>query len=244
MTNLKLELKAKTRTETGKKVNKLREQGKIPAVLYGHKVKPVSLVLDYAVFETVFKQAGESTLIDLVVDSKEPVKVLVQDYQLNPTTNQFIHVDLHQIKMDEKLHTEIELEFVGEPPAVKELGGILVTNLDKIEVECLPQHLVHKIEVDVSSLEALDSAIHVSDIKVPEGITILNLPKDVVILIQPPRTEKELEELESKPEEEAIEGEEEAVEGEEGEEEGEAKEGEAKPEEEVDKEESKDKKDQ
>jgi len=243
MTNLNLELKAKTRIETGKKVNRLREQGKIPAVLYGHKIKSVSLVLDYVVFEKVFKQAGESTLIDLVVDDKEPVKVLVQDYQLNPTTNQFIHVDFHRIKMDEKLHTEIELEFVGEPPAVKELNGVLVTSLDKLEVECLPQHLVHKIKVDISTLETLDSAIHISDIKIPEGITILNVPEDVVILIQPPRTEKELEELEVKPEEEVIEGEEgEVKEGEEGEE-GEVKEGEVKPEEEADKGESKNKQD-
>lgn len=202
MTNLNLSLKAKTREVKGKKVNLLRKQGKIPAVLYGHKIKPVNLVVDYSTFEKIFNQAGESTLVDLTIDDKKPVKVLIQDYQLEPATNQFIHVDFHQVRMDEKLHTEIALKFVGEALAVKESNGILVTNIDALEVECLPQDLVHEIEVDISSLKTFDDVIHVSDIKLPPKVMVLNVPADVVVLVQPPRTEEELKELEAKPKEE------------------------------------------
>src|SRR3989338_4769680 len=200
MPNLNLSLKTASRQETGKKLKLLREQGKSPAVLYGHKIKPVSLLVDYSVFEKIFKAAGESTLVDLSIDDQKPVKVLIQDYQLDPVSNQFIHVDFHQVRMDEKLHTEISLKFVGEAPAVKDYSGILVTNLHHLAVECLTQDLVHEIEVDLSPLKTLDSVIKVSDIKAPPGITILNAGKDAVVLVQPPRTEKELEDLEAKPE--------------------------------------------
>lgn len=218
MAELDLILRAKTRQEKKKKVNYLRQQGKIPAVLYGHKIKPVNLALDYSNFEKVFKQAGESTLVDLVVDDARPVKVLVQDYQADPVTDRFIHVDFHQVKMDEKITTEIPLKFIGEAPAVKEIGGVLVTSLDTLQVECLPQDLVTEIEVDLSSLNEFDTAIHVSEIKIPPGITIKSVATEVIVLIQAPRTEKELEFEEIKPEAEAVEGEEaEAAEGEEAE---------------------------
>lgn len=215
MTNLNLN--AKTRELTGKKVDQIRKQGKIPAVLYGHNVEPINLMVDYSNFEKIFKEAGESTLIDLVIDEQKPVKVLIQDYQLEPKINQFLHVDFHQIRMDEKLHVEIELKFTGQAPAVKDFNGVLVTSLDKVQAECLPQSLVHEIEVDLSSLKTFDDAIYVADIKVPEGITLLNIPDDVVALVQPPRTEEELEKLEEKPEETKPEGvEEEAEEKEDG----------------------------
>ncbi|MFA6215354.1 MAG: 50S ribosomal protein L25 [Patescibacteria group bacterium] len=215
MTSSATILKATTRKETGKKVGKLRKQEKIPAVLYGHKIKPINLSVDYPVFQKVLTQAGESTLVDLVIDDSKPVKILIQDYQLDPVNNRIMHVDFHQIKMDEKLHTKIELKFINEAPAVKELSGTLVTNIDSLDVECLPQYLVHEIEVDLSILKTFDNSIHVADIKIPEGITVLNIPNDVIALVQEPRSEKELTDLESKPEKTelpAVEGKEETAE--------------------------------
>jgi large subunit ribosomal protein L25 len=192
-------LAAKIRNLTGKKVDKLRKEGKIPAVLYGHKIKPVNLSVDYTVFEKIFNEAGESTLIDLAIEEQKPIKVLIQDSQFNPMTNQIIHVDFYQVKMDEKLHTEIALKLINEAPAVKELSGILVTNLHNLSVECLPGDLVHEIEVNLSSLKTLDDVIHVSDLEVPNGIHVLNPAGDVIVLIQPPRSEKEIADLETKP---------------------------------------------
>jgi len=94
------------------------------------------------------------------------------------------------IGMDEKIHTEVELSFVGEPPAVKELSGVLVTSRSTIEIECLPKDLVSKLEVDLSVLKSFDDSIHVSDIKVPAGITVLTVPEDMVVLVQAPRIEE------------------------------------------------------
>ena len=199
-----INLKATTRAEVGKKVDQLRKQGKIPAVLYGNKIKPANLTVDYSTFEKVFKQAGESTLIDLEIDDKKPVKVLIQDYQLNVVSDKLIHVDFQQINMDKKLNASVELKFVGEPPAVKELGGVLVTNMDSLDVECLPQDLVHQIEIDLSGLEKLDDSVHVAEVKTPAGIKILNTPDNVIVLIQAPRTEQEIEALEAKPEDTGV----------------------------------------
>ena len=190
MTNATLRLEVTSREETGKKVSALRTQGKVPAVLYGHDIKPTNVTVDHAHFERVYKQAGESALVDLVVDGKEPVKVLIQDHQLNPTVSQFTHIDFHQVNMKEKIHTDIPIKFIGEASAVKELSAILVTNLDHLEVECLPSDLVHEIEVDLSSLKTFDDAIRVSDIKAPQGITIKNAPEESVVLVQEPRAEE------------------------------------------------------
>ena len=191
MTKTNLNLKTKTRKVTGKKVDQLRTAGKLPAILYGHGINAVNLEVDYSQFEKIYKAAGDSTLIDLTVDTHPPVKVLVQDHQLDPITNRYTHIDFHQVRMDEKLHTDIALRFVGEAPAIKSYNGILVTNLDALEVTCLPGDLVHEIEVDLSSLAELDSVIHVSDLKIPAGITVLNDAGYVVALIQPQRAEEE-----------------------------------------------------
>lgn len=188
-----LQLKVKTRTEVGKKVRNLRTSGKIPAVLYGHGVANAALTVDEAAFQKVFGQAGESTLIDLALDDGSAVKVLIQQVQLDPLSNQITHIDFHQVRMDEKIHAQIELKFVGEAPAIKELSAVLVTSLHSLEVECLPGDLVHEIDVDLSGLKTFEDAIHISDITAPKGIKILNHPEDMVVAVQEPRSEKELE---------------------------------------------------
>jgi len=198
-----LNLQAKTRAIKGKQVSQLRSQGEIPAVIYGHNIKPLNLTLNYSEFEKVFKQAGESTLISLAVDNGTPVKVLVVDVQFDHLKNRINHVDFHQVRMDEKLRANVILKFINEAPAVKELSGTLVTNIHELEVECLPNDLVHEIDIDLSSLKTFEAVIKVSDIKLPAGITIDHDPNDVVALVQEPRSEKELADLEAKPEESA-----------------------------------------
>ncbi|OGY45120.1 MAG: hypothetical protein A2731_04000, partial [Candidatus Buchananbacteria bacterium RIFCSPHIGHO2_01_FULL_39_8] len=189
----KLSLIVKTRELTGKKTKELKKQGQIPAVLYGHKVKPQILSVNYSEFEKLYSQAGASTLIDLSIDDKKPLKVLIQEVQLDPVSNNLIHIDFYQVRMDEKLKATIELEFIGTPPAVKEFAAILVTNLDSVEVECLPKDLVHEIKVDLSSLKNFNDVIRISDLVVPPGITILNPADEVIALVQEPRKEEEIE---------------------------------------------------
>lgn len=195
-----ISLQSRPREVVGRAVKNLRDKKVIPAVLYGHNVKPVNLEIDYAAFEKALSQAGESTLVDLTVGQEKSVKVLIQDFQVEPRTGMYIHVDFHQVRMDEKLRTKIALKFIGEAPIVKAESATLVTNIDEIEVECLPSALVHEIEVDVSGLKTFEDQIHIADLKIPAGIKVLIPETEVVVLAQPPRSDKELADLESKPE--------------------------------------------
>lgn len=192
-------LNAETRTLLGKVSDRLRRQDKIPAVVYGHGIKNVSLTLDGLSLQKVFRQAGSSSLVDLVIDGKSPVKVLIQDVQLHPTTVRPIHADFYQVRMTEKIEVEVELHLVGESPAVKEQGGILVRSLDKLKVSCLPADLVPAIDVDISKLATFEDRLHVSDLVVPPGLTILDKGDEVVVSVTPPRSEEELAELEAAP---------------------------------------------
>lgn len=196
-----IELQVESREVHGKQVEKFRNEGKVPAVLYGHGIENSNLSIDEKQFEKVFNQAGTSSLIDLKIDGKKPVKVLIQDIQRHAVSDDFLHVDFHQIKMTEKLSAEIELKFVGESKAVKEAGGILIKNLSKIKIECLPENLVHEIEVSIEPLATFDNIIRVKDLKLPAGIEVKEKDNVVVVNVQPPRTEEELKSLEETPEE-------------------------------------------
>ena len=194
-------LKAELREFSGKKVKNLRQSLKVPAVLYGHDVKNQNLSVDNQQFIKLYKKAGSSSLVDLQISDKKPVKVLIQDIQRDPVTEDIIHIDFHQVKMTEKITAEVEILFVGEPPAVKELGGILVKNISKLKIECLPENLVNKIEVDITSLKTFEDMVKVKDLKLAPGIEVKAKPEEVVANVQPPRSEEELKELEEKVEE-------------------------------------------
>lgn len=177
-------------TKTQGERNALRNQMKIPAVVYGHGSGSRSVELESKEFDRLYASAGTSNLIDLVLgDAKTPLKVLISDVQRDPMTDRVIHVDLHQVRMDEKIRTEISLEFVGEAPAVKEFGGNLIIGADSIEIECLPKDLISTIKVDLSTLTKLDDSIHVSDLKIPAGITIMGDTKGSVVSVLAPRAE-------------------------------------------------------
>lgn len=187
-------LNAKKRTITGKKVNIGRRLGKIPAVLYGHGIASKNLSLDKSEFQKIYRQAGISTLVDLKIDDDKHVKILIHSPQKHPVTQEPLHADLYQVKMTEKIRTDIPLHFINIAPAVEELEGNLITNRDGIEVECLPDALVPEIEVDLSTLKTFDDLIHISDIHLPEGIETLLDPEEAVALVTPPRSEEELAE--------------------------------------------------
>ncbi len=172
----------------------LREKGSIPAIVYSHGKENHLITLPAKEFSVVLTKAGSSNLIDLSIEgAKGAVPVLISEVQRDPLSNKVIHVDLHEVRMDEKLRTEIQLEFIGESPAVKSLGGNLITSIDSLNVECLPKDLVSSIQVDISVLEALDTTLHISDLKIPAGITVLDDPSGSVVSVLTPREEKETE---------------------------------------------------
>lgn len=193
---------AATRRElTGKQVKQLRAEDKLPAVVYGHKQDSVNLVVPAREFAKIYQEAGSSTLLDLSIDGDKVRKVLVHEVQQNVLTGQLLHVDFYQVNMKEKLTTEIPLEFVGVSPAVEVDGGTLITAKSELNVECLPQDLVHSIEVDISTLVTFEDTIRVKDIKVPAGIEVLDEAEEAVASVAEPRSEEEMAALD-----EAIDG--------------------------------------
>lgn len=196
-----LALKAKQRTETGKKVRSFRKQGTIPAIMYGHKVTPQNLWVNVLEFRKVFAEAGENTVIELSLEGNGKMNVLVHDFQSDTLTGQISHVDFFQVRMDEKLETEIPLEFIGESKAIKELGGMLVKTTERVLVSCLPADLPKHFEVDIAVLQTFDDHIKVSDLVVPKKVQVLTDPEVVIALVERPRTDEEIAKLNEKVEE-------------------------------------------
>ncbi|MEK7653388.1 MAG: 50S ribosomal protein L25 [Patescibacteria group bacterium] len=187
-----INLAAKTRTLLGKKVDQLREAGKIPAVLYGHGVKNLNLELGYNEFEKIFKEAGESTIIDLSIDGGAPTKVLISDIQYEPVKNRISHVDFHQIRMDEKINAKVALNFIGESKAVKEDGGVMLHIISELEIRCLPKDLIHEIEVDISPLVDFNAVISVKDLNLPANLEVIGHElEEVVAKVAKPKAEEE-----------------------------------------------------
>jgi len=217
-------LAAASRDAANEKTETLRAQGKVPAVMYGFDTEPTNVTVDRNDLERLYQQAGMSSVISLDIGG-ESHNVLIQDVQRDPLTDFAIHADFRRVDMSKTVETAVRLSLVGVSLAVKDLGGTLVQALEEVEVEALPSALVSEIEVDISRLATFDDALHVSDLVVPEGMTILTDAEQTIAIVQEPRKVEDIEALDAPIEEQG----EAAVVGEkkEGEEEGEeSKEGE------------------
>lgn len=190
-------LEAQERSVQGKKVKQLRNQGLVPGIVYGKSITPQNVTVDERSFVKLFRSAGESSLVDLVVGGKEPVKVLISDVQRDPIRDTVNHIDFRAVNMNETIETDIALKFIGESPAVKVLGAIFVRSMDHVTVRCLPKDLVHEIIVDISSLKNIDDQITVGNLNVPAGMAILDENSEIVAVAQAPITEEELAALEA-----------------------------------------------
>ena len=168
----------------------LRKQNKIPAIYYGHGEKNMSLQLDYQAFRKAYIKAGTNQVVELNIGGKKK-SVLIHEVKSNPVTDAFQHVDFLHVNMDEEVTTMIPIELVGVAPAVKDLGGVLTTLKDEIEVTCLPFDLPQSIKVDISGLSELYSSVHVKDLLVPKEVKISSDPQDTVVSVVPPRAEEE-----------------------------------------------------
>lgn len=197
----RIELRTQARTTRGKQVKRLRDEGWIPAVVYGADTSARSVQIpERSLFKTL-QQAGSTTLIDLFVDDEsEPHVVLAREIQRDPITGQLVHVDFYQVRLTETVKTMPRLEFIGESPLVKSGKAVMIYGMTEIEVECLPTDLINSIPVDVSGLEGMDDNILVGDLTVPSGVTITADPGEVVASVVPVRVlaeeEAEVEEAE------------------------------------------------
>ncbi|MCR4283821.1 MAG: 50S ribosomal protein L25 [Parcubacteria group bacterium] len=190
----KLMLNAEKRDVLRKRLKESRLGGKLPAVVYGPKTKPVSIFVSSVDFKKVFNEAGESTVVDLKLDNK-PLSVLIHEVSIDPVSREPLHVDFYAALMNKPVEASIFLEFVGISPAVKGLGGMLVKVMHEIEVEALPANLPHSLEVDISVLVNLGDHIIASQIPMPSGVKLITKGDESIVLVEAPREEK-VEEVE------------------------------------------------
>lgn len=185
-----MELTAVKREQFGRAAKAVRAKGLIPAELYGGDVKNLHLSVNEKDFRRVFKQAGETTIVNLMVDG-EKHPVLVSDVSLHPVTDAILSIDFYQVNLKEELEIKVPLQFTGEAPAVKEKGGVLVKSVSELKVRALPTDIPHTIEISLTALNDIGVSIHVKDITPPKGVKFLDDERTVVATVIAKMTEEE-----------------------------------------------------
>lgn len=185
-----IELEASLRTITGSAVRYLRADGILPAILYGKGQKNLILQVPTKVFEQTLNKAGESTLVYLKVGS-DTFPTIIKDVALDAVSGTPIHADFYKVSLTEKIKTMVPVVFVGDAPAVIDLKGIFVRNINELEVEALPQNLPHEISVDIGVLKNFGDQITLGDIK-PHGFELTGNSEEIVATVQEPKSEEEL----------------------------------------------------
>ena len=188
-----------------------RMAGRIPGVVYGPEIDPISVAVEERAFRASMKTATSSSILNLNLDGKE-TKAVVRDMQRDPITNRVIHVDFHAISMNRPINVSIPIHFTGTPIGVKVDGGIMQTTMRELDISCLPANIPDQVEIDVSELSIGDS-IHVDDLELENVNILVELRRTIVVISAPTIIKAET----TAEDEEALEGEEgEAVEGAEG----------------------------
>lgn len=208
-------LKAEARTIQGKKVSRLRNEGKVPGTVYGPNIDPQKLTMDYRELEITLRNAGGTNVIDLNVNG-DSMPVLAREVQRSVIRGDILHVDFLAPDMKKTIRADVRLVIVGESPLVVARKGIMLTGPNSIQLEMLPGNLLNTVTVDISGLEEIGDTIAVKDLPLADGITVINDPEEMIVKIVQPSAARaaEMEAITA-----ALEGEDgEAIEGEEGEE--------------------------
>ena len=182
-------LAAERRTVTGKAVSRLRKDGRLPGVVYGHGTDSEPVTIDAHEFEQLRKHAGASTLVDLKVEGGKARPVLISSIQVHPVNRRPLHVDLFAVRMTEELTVEVQLVSTGVAGAV-ENGGTLVHPTSSVKIRALPANLPDSLSYDLSPLVDFDTTITVADLIVPEGVTVQADPSEVIARVLAPRVEE------------------------------------------------------
>lgn len=186
-----LELKADKRDTIGQSVKHLRSDGLIPAVVYGHGKETIHLQIEEKALQKVLREAGTHQLISLKIGRSKPQMTLARDIQRDVLRHNYLHVDFYAVQMDQKVTAQVPIVLVGVAPAVQDLGAILTQGLDELEIECLPGDLISSMEVSVEGLVEFNDTVTVSDLSVPDAVTILSDPDSMVAKVEPPALPEE-----------------------------------------------------
>lgn len=192
MATKRMSLSAEKRKIVGKKVKKLRLEGKVPANVFGKNVKSLALSIKRIEFEKLYRTAGETTLIDIHIEGeKEPRPALIAEAQFHSVSDHLLHVNFHQVDLTKKVTAGVPVRLIGESPAVKDKGAVLVTVMSEINVEALPANLPDHIAVDISGLVEFGDSVHVKDLRVDSDVKILADEGETVVTAQEPKEEAE-----------------------------------------------------
>lgn len=185
-------LNASARKLTGRKVKTLRNQGFLPANVFGKKIKSISIQVSADEFKKVYKEAGETGLLNIKIEGeKEDRPVLIANIQREPVSDEHLHVDFHQVDLKEKVQAMVPVEIFGESPAEKQSIGTVVQYLDEIEVEALPTDLPEKFVVDVSKLTEVDQAIYIKDLEIDKKkVEVKTDMESILVKVEPPQKEE------------------------------------------------------
>ncbi len=179
----------------GKKTRFLRRQGITPAHLYGHNVKSVALQCDTDNLQDLIAHAGRTRLINLEIDGEKPKSVFVREIQRDVISRELLHVDFYQVKRTEKIAVDVPIVLVGEAPAMKFKGRMIVHGINSLSIECLPTNVPPQIEIDITQLEEVEQAVQIKDIVLNPEITVHADPEQLVVKISEVAVKEEVEEV-------------------------------------------------
>jgi large subunit ribosomal protein L25 len=186
----KVVLKAVKRTVVGKQVKALRREGKLPGVIYGRHMEPVSIALDAHEANIVIPRLTSSSIVTIDLEGAEYM-TLVRERQKNYIKGLLTHIDFQAVSMDEKIRAEVAVHLIGVSGAVKNYNAVLVTNMNSIEVEALPAHLPERIDLDISVIEKIGDAIRVRDLQLPAEVEIHENPNNMIVVATAMKAEAE-----------------------------------------------------
>lgn len=178
----KIVINATRRTVKGKQVKQLRRQGQLPGVLYGHNTDPVAISMDARETQRILNSLTTSSLVNVLLDGKEHA-ALVREKQRNYILGTFLHVDFQVVSLTEKIRSKVSIEIAGVAPAIKDFNAVLVTGLDQIEVEALPQELPERITIDISGLNRIGDGIYVRDLPAMDKVEILTAEDEMLVVV-------------------------------------------------------------
>ncbi len=173
-------LNVEPRAHTGSHVKQVRAQGMVPGVIYGQGKDAAPIQFKEIDLVRLLRQGAASQLLQLNGLGKNPRFVLLREVQRHPTRRSLLHADFYEVQMGVVISTEVPVHFQGESLALK-AGAVLIHHLDAIEIECLPREIPESLVADLGKLETVDDVIKVSDLPIPEGVTLLQNPDDIVV---------------------------------------------------------------
>jgi large subunit ribosomal protein L25 len=175
-------LEAQPRTITGKKVSQLRNQGLVPAIIYGAKIEPIQVQIPYRALELALRSAGGTHLINIDLGKKKQT-VIARSVQRSILKGTIEHVDFLAVDATTKLRTEVPVHFINEAPAIQRSLGVLLNGISTLEIEALPADLIDHVDVDLSSLENVNDAIFVRDLKLSDKLSIMTGEDEMIVRI-------------------------------------------------------------